>query len=202
MPLITKIEIQKKKPNRRSVYIDGKYAFGIDEEVLLQFNLEEDQTIDEQEIKDIQKAEEKRACKESSLRLLSYRMRTENELRKRLKQKNYNQEVIDEVLDSLKRLDLINDLEFARMWMRERGSWRGKFKLKTELWEKGVSQEIIETVLSELPLNESEIAERLADKWLKSHKNLGDDVSKRRLTNFLLRRGISYDTISELRIEH
>lgn len=195
---ITKIEIQKKKPNRRSIYIDGKYAFEVNVETLLQFNLVENDSITQKKADEIQKAEEKRACKESALNLLSYRMRTEKEMNKRLKEKKYNEEVIEEVIEELKRINLINDLEFAQAWIRERGNSYGKFKLRNELCEKGVPEDIIDTVLSDASIDESDIARNLAQKWLKSHKTLSPDVLKRRLAGFLLRRGISYDTINSI----
>ncbi|MCK4329543.1 RecX family transcriptional regulator, partial [candidate division WOR-3 bacterium] len=57
---------------------------------------------------------------------------------------------------------------------------------------------IIEKVLKEVPVNENKTAKKLIDKWLRTHKTRDEKV-KRRLLNFLVQRGISWDTISELR---
>ena len=195
---ITKIESQKRKQNRYSIYIDGKFALGVNEEILLSFKLKEEMEIDTPLLEEITHAEEKQKIKEQALNLLSYRARSKKELMDRLKQKGAEVQCINEVLANLESLGLINDLEFAKIWVRERGKSYGPFKLRNELLRKGVSKEIIDKLLSEF--SELELAQNIAQRWLNLHKHLSEEVLKRRLFGFLARRGISYDTIKSLDI--
>ncbi len=195
---ITKIEPQKRKQNRHSIYIDGKFVVGVDEEILFSFKLKEGTEITTSSLEKIIYAEEKRKVKEQALSLLSYRARSKKELTDRLKQKGTEVQCIDEVLNELSALGLINDFEFASVWVRERGKSYGPFRLKNELLRKGVSKEIIEKALGEF--NEFELAQDIAERWISSHKHLSEEVIKRRLFGFLARRGISYDTIKSLDI--
>ncbi|MCK4353347.1 RecX family transcriptional regulator [candidate division WOR-3 bacterium] len=192
---ITKIEVQKRRANRRSIYVDGKFFVGLDEETLLTSGIKEGMEIDTKELEKITYFETKRKAKEYALNLLSYRQRSKKELQNRLKKKEFEEKCINEVIDELESVGLMNDLEFAKVWIRERGSSRGIFKLKGELLAKGISKEMIEEALSEFPISEPEVTQNLIQKWFNSHKHLPPEVQRRRLLGFLLRRGISYDIV-------
>ena len=45
MPTITKIVEQKKRPNRRNIYLDGAFAFGLNDNVVARFRLREGLTL-------------------------------------------------------------------------------------------------------------------------------------------------------------
>jgi len=195
---ITRIEQQKRKPSRKSIYADGEYAFGIHEEIILKFGLFEGKEITEDEKDKIVREETKRSAKEAALNLLSYRIRTKKELIGRLQIKGFDTEPIDEAIKELEAMGLVNDLEFARVWLREKGSSYGSWRIKNELRKKGIVKDTIERVLEELKPDEFEVAKNLTDKWIRIHKYLPQDVLKRRLFGFLVRRGISYDTIKTL----
>jgi regulatory protein len=195
---ITKIEPQKRKPDRKSIYVDEEFAFGVHEEIVLKFGLFEGKEITKDEKEKIVKAETKRSVKEAALNLLSYRMRTKKDLMTRLKRKGFDIEPINEAIKELETIGLVNDLEFARAWIRERGSSYGSWRIKNELRKKGIAKNTIEKILEELKPDEFETAKNLIDKWIRTHKYLPQDVLKRRLFAFLVRRGISYDTIKSL----
>lgn len=195
---ITKIESQKRRPNRKSIYVDGKFAVGVDEEVLFSFNLKEGMEITTPLLEKLIHVEEKRKLKERAFNLLSYRARSKKELIDRLKQKETDPQLINEVINELSAVELINDFEFAQSWVSERGKLYGPFRLRNELIKKGIAKEIIDQVLDEF--NEVEVANKLAAKWINRHKNLAPKVLERRLFGFLARRGISYDTIKSLNI--
>ncbi|HID94304.1 MAG TPA: hypothetical protein EYP60_09460 [bacterium (Candidatus Stahlbacteria)] len=195
---ITKIEQQKRKPARKSIYVDGEFAFGVHEEIVLKFGLFEGKEITEAEKEKIVREETKRSAKEVALNLLSYRMRTKRELIERLKRKGFETEPIDDAIRELETIGLVNDLEFTRAWLREKGSSYGSWRIKNELVKKGIAKETIEKVLEELKPDEVEVAKNLINKWIRTHKYLSEDVLKRRLFGFLVRKGISYDTIKSL----
>ncbi|HVP36889.1 MAG TPA: RecX family transcriptional regulator [Terriglobales bacterium] len=207
MPRITKIEPQKKNPKRRSVFIDERFAFGLDEEIVYRYNLKVGQELEQKEIDKIIESETKKEAKDTALGFLSYRMRSEKEVRDKLKKKEFAQNLIDEVIKDLKRVNLVDDHEFASAFVRDRisNSPRGKILLKQELWKKGIKKEIIEKALKEFFKDEDEelvLAKELLQKRKKRYVGLDENVAKRRLMSFLLRRGFSYDIVKQvLRIE-
>jgi regulatory protein len=200
--IITKIEVQKKNPKRRSIYLNGEFAFGISEEVFFKFPLAENKEIDEKEIEEILFEEKKVLAKEIALNFLSYRPRTEKELIKKLKSKGFEEEILEETVRNLKRLNLIDDYEYAKNFVNERLrlSPRGENLLRQELWKKGIEKETIDEVLKEVfeSKNEEEIAQKVLEKAKKKYRNLDKEVAQRRIKGFLLRRGFSFETVNEL----
>ena len=194
--IVTKIEVQKRNPKRRSVFIDGKFALGVDEEVLYKSGWKKGESLTEQQIKKITKEERKKEAKDIALRFLSFRRRTERQVQEKLQKKGFDEKTIKATIDKLKEFDLINDLEFATAWVKDRLTYkpRGQKLLKQELWKKGIKKEIIEQATEELCQDEDKSALELLEKIKKRYKDLEPKVAKRRMFNFLLRRGFSYET--------
>jgi len=194
--IVTKIDVQKRNPKRRSVYIDGEFAFGLDEEVLYKSRLKKGESLTLQQIEKITKEERKKKSKDVALKFLSFRRRTEKQVREKLQKRGFDEKTIDATIDKLKEFDLINDLEFATCWVKDRLAYkpRGKKLLKQELWKKGIRKDIIERVTEELCQDEDKSASDLVEKIKKRYRNLDPQVAKRRMYNLLLRRGFSYET--------
>jgi regulatory protein len=194
--IVTKIEAQKRNPKRRSVFIDGKFAFGLDEEVLYKSGLKKGESLTQQRIKEITEEERKKEAKNAALKFLSFRRRTEKQIKEKLRKKGFDERTIKTTIDKLKEFDLINDFEFATSWVKDRLALkpRGKKLLKQELWKKGIGKDIIEQVTEEQCRDEDESALKLVEKIKKRYKNLEPKVAKRRMYNLLLRRGFSYET--------
>jgi regulatory protein len=207
MPRITKIESQKKNPKRRSIFLDGEFAFGLDEEVLYKYGLKIGEELDQKKIDQILESEVKKESKDAALKFLSYRMRSEKEVRDKLKKKEFANDLIDEVIKDLKRINLIDDSNFASAFVRDKISNKpqGKILLKQELWKKGIKDETIEKVLKEYFEDEEEelnLAKNLLEKRKKRYENLDKNIAKRRMMSFLLRRGFSYEIVKQaLKIE-
>ncbi len=134
-----------------------------------------------------------------ALRYLSYRDRSESEMRTYLAGKDFLQPIIDQTVSYLTDLGYINDARFARLWgrMRIEGKQFGKFRLQQDLRQKGLNPELIEETLRELygDVDEVDLARTSAEKKLKGWKHLEKTRQKRRLAQFLQRRGFSGETI-------
>ncbi len=145
--------------------------------------------------------EEFRKAKEYSFLLLSSRQRSVWEIEQKLSQKGYQEITVDKVIAYLSELHLLDDREFARAWIegRLRAKPMGSHRLALELRRKGLDAQLIKECLAEYfeGLDEVEIARSLAFKRRKRYKDLAPETIKRRLQNFLLRRGFSYQVISE-----
>ncbi len=195
--IITRIEAQKKNPRRRSVFIDGKFAFGLDEEVVSKLGLEKEEALTESRIEEILGQKSENEAKNVALKFLSFRRRTEKEIKGKLKKKGFDERTIKSTIEKLKEYDLINDFEFASAWVKERLAHkpRGKKLLKHELWKKGIKKEIIDQVTEELCKNEAKSALELLEKTKKRYRNLEPNVAKRRMYGLLIGRGFSYDNV-------
>lgn len=199
---ITKIEVQEKHPQRRSLYIDGEFFAGVDQEVVVRLGLEEDQEINEERTQDILRSEERRRAKEYGLNLLTYRIRSIAEIKRRLLEKGIEEGIIVSVIEDLVEAGLLNDLEFAREWVRSRmaGSPKGSYALRKELMEKEVPDEIIQEVLDEYAqqYDEREVAKDLAKQRMRVLEKGEKDQFQGRLADFLTRRGFSYEVIKDV----
>jgi regulatory protein len=200
MPKITKIEQQKKNHSRYSVYIDDAFAFGISEDVYIRNrkSLVAGSEINQSFIDDVLTAEEIQKTMDSALNLLSFRIRSEQELRIRLRQKGYEDNWIDEALVKLRSYNYVNDETFARTLAKDRQSFKklGQRGLKAELKQKGISSDIITEVVEELCTDEKEL-EQAFELCEKKYRVLeGKDPlqkTKQKMLQFLIRKGYSYD---------
>lgn len=138
-------------------------------------------------------------AREYALRLLEYRERSEQEIKERMARKNYDEELIKNTIESLKTHNLVNDRRFARMWTERclRKSY-GRWKAQNDLNNKGIDRDVVEEVLAESYSKVDEIQMALAliqKKWPfpKEEK----DAPLRRVSDFLKRRGFSFEVIAE-----
>jgi regulatory protein len=127
-------------------------------------------------------------------RFISYRPRSESELKRRLLQK-FDSIIVDETISQMHRENLLDDKRFAQMWVNSRNSSRPKsaFMIIKELKEKGVSKIDAETAV--LKVNDQENALAIATKKSRSLKDLPKTEYDKKLTAHLTRRGFGFNTI-------
>lgn len=134
-------------------------------------------------------------CLDGAYRYLSYRARSESEMRQHLLKRGFSNEVIEKAIINLKEQHLIDDLAFARFWRDSRlsSNSRSKRLMALELRGKGVSQEIIERTLEGINDEEIAYASGLHRMHLLAH--LEYPQFQQRLSNYLAYRGFSYEVI-------
>ena len=202
MPQITAIKVNKKRPNRRSIFIDGQFAFTVSEGIFFQHNLEEGGELSDKQIKELTTADEFYKAKQAAVNLLSYRPRSIKEVSNRLVQKGWNQDLADRVTGELVDKGYLNDEEFAAIFARDRAKNKclGPVALKSELIKTGVAQKIIEktieAVYSKYPADE--LIQRLMKK-----RGIDLDVplvkkEKQRFINLLKRKGFTWDQMESV----
>lgn len=200
MDTITAIEPQKRRGNRRSIFVNGEFVAGVSEEIVVDLRLKVGQQVDAEKLAEVIRAEEVRRARESALTLLDYRSRTEKELERRLLQKGYPEDVVATVLAQLANIDLINDERFASDWVASRVNYRpeGKSRMQWELRQKGVSPDVIDEALEQVDEDkEYDMALELARKKL-GGSEITDRDEKRRLAAFLQRRGFHWGVVSRV----
>jgi regulatory protein len=143
----------------------------------------------------------------AAIRYLSFRSRSEKEMRDYLKRKTENlkpkidEDIAERIVQSLKGDKFLNDEEFAKMWIRERTLIKPKAVrvIKIELKQKGISDEIIDFVMTNdegLMINDLESAMKLAEKKLRTIHDQSDKFKvKEKLGRYLASKGFDWDTI-------
>lgn len=200
MPQITKISPQKRR-KRVNIFIDEKFAFGLDLETLAKYNLQINQEISQKKIEEIIKEEELLKVYDKALRFLSFRPRSEKEVKDYLRKKNIGEETQKMVIGKLKKTKLLDDEQFAVWWIEQRTTFRpsGKRLLEYELRKKGISKEIIEEIAPQFSSSfEFEGALKAARKKLSSYQKLPSLEFRQKMTAFLARRGFSWEVIKEV----
>lgn len=203
---ITKIERQKNNPKRVNVYCNGEFVAGIHEEVLTTFGLREGDTLDEQQLRHVQSAEEIHLAREKALRYISYRMRSEKEVRAKLLEQEFHPSVVDKVTASLKDLGVLNDRKFAEAYIHDVMMKKpsGVALIRLELRRKGVEKSIVEDALASFIGTETQtaLAREAARKHMRrsrmSRKKVELPKQQKRLSDFLARRGFSWETIKSV----
>ncbi|MCK5053805.1 MAG: RecX family transcriptional regulator [Anaerolineales bacterium] len=192
--VITALKLQRRKNNRVSVFIDDQYQFGIQK--IIAASLKVGQELSEVDIERLKDEDEEQLAYERALRYLSRRPHSEKEIANKLSRNRIDNKVQDRVLERLREASLVDDIEFARVWVENRQTFRPRsgLMLKSELRGKGVPNEAIEAALE--GLDEAEAALTVARKASKRYGDLKEDASNRRLRKFLARRGFSYELIS------
>ncbi|MFH1084954.1 MAG: RecX family transcriptional regulator [Chloroflexota bacterium] len=189
---ITAITAQVHDPERCSIFLDGAFALGVQRLVAAQAGLAVGQALDEQAIAALVSADASERTYERALGYLSYRPRSEAEMRRYLTRKQVNQDTAEGVVERLKRARLLDDASFASYWVENRETHRpkGPRALKLELRQKGVAAELIEDTLA--TLDEEDSATRAAQRFVERYAHLDEETFRRRLYGFLQRRGFAY----------
>lgn len=205
MPKVTLVEPQKKNSKRFNIFLDGKFAFGADDDTVVNFRLIVGKEIYPETLEKILLETEVGKLIDRVYGLLSRRSYSEKEIRDYLKRLSFKRKikdreelseiVIESLIEKLKLRELINDLKFATEWVESRGKRKGQIALKVELIRKGISRETIDQVMGERVsrVSEEQIAENALQKKTKSFSALDENTFKRKATDFLLRRGFSYE---------
>lgn len=199
---ITDIQVQKKYPSRRSIFLDGRFFCGVNEDVAAKFHLERGMEIDEDKLKDLLYEEELSKAKSYVYRILARRMYTTREISDKLVERGYVDKIIEDVIATLKRYGYLNDKTYAQEWIesRMRSKPKGKIALRRELGRKGIDKSIIEDALGQAfdQSKEAEMALDLARRKVRSYNVDDPVVAKRKLQSFLLRRGFDFETVKDV----
>ena len=194
--IITAVQVQKKSKERVNVYIDGRFAFGL--AAIEAVKLRRGQKLSDDEIAALRDRDEAHQAHEAALRYLDYRPRSVDEIRRHLKSKDVEPDVIDEVIERLSQVGLLDDRAFARYWLENRSAFRprGERALRMELRQKGVPDDVIAQVLGE-GHDEDDSAYRAAMTQARKIRTTDPREFRRKLEAHLARRGFSYDTARE-----
>ncbi|WP_324611560.1 recombination regulator RecX [Bacillus massiliglaciei] len=202
--MISKVTVQKKRSDRYNIFIDDQYAFSVDEEILLKYELKKGKEVDSLLLSQIQYVDEIQKAFNDALNYLSFRMRSESEVRKHLKQKGIEDPVIKEAIHKLYQYNYLNDLDFAKAFVQTKANngAKGPITTRLELKEKGVSEALIDQAMDEYPFElQLEHAIKLAEKAIQKEKKLSERALEQKINQTLARKGFSSQVIQEVLME-
>ena len=193
---VTDLKPQKRRKNRVSVFLDGEFAFGLQEITAARLSI--GQSLTDSEIGALKQADSAEWAKEIAFRYLAFRPRSSTEVRRHLRKKDVEDGIIDRVIDRLNELKLLDDAAFAQYWVEQRETFkpRSRRALQYELYQKGLSRQIIDAAVAEV--DEMAAAQRAGEKKAVLWAHLPEEEFHHKMRGFLGRRGFNYAITAEV----
>jgi len=195
MAKITALRTARGRGQRVRIYLDGKFAFSLSAGAAARAGLRQDQILDQDRIDALLGKDRYTRCFDAATRSLAYRPRSLAEMKTRLTSRGFDEETQQAVLAKLKEQGLIDDAAFARYWAENRASFspRSQRLARMELQQKGVAREVIDSAVG--TIDDAESAYQASSARLNSLRRLDKTVFRRRLGDYLKRRGFGYEVI-------
>ena len=203
---ITKIEIQKKNLKRYNLYIDDEFNMGIHEDVIVILGLYVNMVIDQEMYNEILLKEVYSKAKADALNFISYRMRSESEVKKKLFELGYTPEMIDTTIDFLYEYSYLNDFEFTKSFIHDKAtlSRHSIYRIRHDLRQKGVNSEIIEKALNhyrdqmiDFDYDNAKVLSLKKYKQLHNKRKYNEYELKQRVYQALVQKGFNIYTVKE-----
>lgn len=192
---ITALKYQKKNRDRASVFIEGRFAFGVP--AIVAASLRRGQFLSDAEIDSLREQGSTETAYSQTLNYLSYRPRSRAETVRYLEKRGLSENQIAAVVSRLERASLLDDEAFAQYWVenRERFRPRGTRALRYELRAKGIAEALIDGALA--PIDMSASAHRAASRKAQQLSHLDRSAFRKKLVEYLARRGFDYGVAQE-----
>jgi regulatory protein len=191
---ITAIKQQVKQANRYSIFVDGKYSFSLGETALLDSKIFSGQEITSTELANLKKMSATDKAYSSGLRYVAIRPRSHGELADYFRRKGVDADMAAKATARLEKVGLLDDSAFAKAWVANRRLLKNISirKLKMELKQKRVPEEIIQNVLAEDTGNDRQTLKNLIEKKRSRYPD------QQKLMQYLARQGFGYDDIKSV----
>ncbi|WP_338232171.1 recombination regulator RecX [Companilactobacillus muriivasis] len=199
MAKVTKIQAQKRK-GRYNVFLDGKYAFPVAEQTLIDFRLMNGVEVTDEQIKEIQDSENINKAYGDALNYLSYQLRTKKEIKDYLYKKEYHRDAVDEVIGRLEKLHYLDDAAYAKSFISNqlRTTSNGPKIIEQKMAQKGVPNNIIQDSVVEIDYDTLlENATEFAKKQVRKQHRASFKQMVTKLRSGLYQKGFDNEVIEE-----
>ena len=192
--VVTNIESITKTKYR--VYIDDEFAFVLYKGELFKYQIHKDEEISEETIAGIKKEVLVKRAKLRAMHLLNAMPRTEQQLREKLAQNEYPEDVIEEAVSYVKSFGYINDEAYIRNFIISRKNSKSKREIVMLLGQKGLRGELVDSIVEEMYAEESELS-TIKEIMRKKRWNPSEmeEKEKQKMLAYLMRKGFSYEEI-------
>lgn len=194
---VTKIESVTK--TKFKVYVEEQFAFVLYKSELSRYRIVTDEEITEDTFQKIKKEVILKRAKLRALHLLNDMDRTEAQLRTKLKQGLYTEDIIEQTIEYVRSFGYIGDASYARRYIQSRQKNKSKKEIYAELCKKGVTKEEIDSAMEECYEDQGEEeAIRTLLRKKKYNPEQATDAEKQKIYGYLARKGFSYDQIRQV----
>lgn len=191
------VEIVPVDKRRSKVILDEDFTLVLYRGELRKFGIEEGKPISEETYEEILREVLFKRARERVLFLLKSSDKTEQELRRKLKDGGYPKEAADYAIEFLKKHHFIDDENYGRRYVEFNSERKSQRQIQYELQKKGLDKEVIQEILREQPVDEEvQILAYLKKKCIKAEEM--DFKERGKVMAALGRRGFSYDAISHV----
>lgn len=195
--IVTALEPQKNNKKRYNLYLDGQFKCALALDSIAIFRIKVGQTLSEEELQNILDTTETQIAFDKCLNLLSKSMKTKQQIKEYLQQKGFGVRAVENVLQKLENYGYVDDVNYAKVFVAQNKKTKGVYRIKQELFLKGIPKQIIEEALLDLDTDETlESAIVVAKKFLKDKPI--DQKELQRLNRHLLSRGFDFETVSRV----
>ncbi len=183
------------------VYLENGLIIDLYEDVILKENLLINSAIDENDIKRIKLINDSYDCYYKAIEFLKVSLKTEKEVREKLKKLGFRVEDIDITVERLKKQGYIDDLKYANAFLNTKllTTSYGPFKIRMELEKKGVVSNIIDDVLKKYDENEQKNKiTKIVEKQVKANRNKGNNYLKKKIKIDLCNQGFFPNVVNQV----
>lgn len=195
---MTVTQIEPLGKNRSRVYIDEQLAFVLYRGELSRYGIREGAKLPAHVYQEILEQVLDKRAKLRCLNLLKSMDRTEQQLRQKLRQGDYPEEIIDRAIDYVKSYRYVDDEGYASRYIDYRKDSKSRQQITQELLRKGISKEMINRVYEgKEPADET----AMILKWVEKKKvdlETATLQERQKLYQFLMRKGFSSRDISRV----
>lgn len=195
---ITALRAQVKTPGRVSVFVDGQFAFGINRDLVLEFDLKKGLEVTAELQRKILERESYFKARSTALNYISYRDRTEQEIRRRLERADFAEPVMEATVEYLRDKGLLDDRAFAVNYAesRFRSGGYGPMRVRSDLRRKGVGRHMADEVVEDVFSERREVEETARDlarrRWDKLARESDEMKRRKKVFDYLVRRGFLF----------
>ncbi len=192
------IELDKK---RSRVYLDGEFAFVIYKGELRDYDIRMGQYLPESCYQEIMTAVLPKRARLRAMNLLQKKDYTEKQLRDKLAEGMYPQEIVDDAIGYVKSFRYLDDDRYARDYITYHMSTRSRNRILQDLMARGIDRDMLTTIMDELYAEEGDDVEMEQIRQLLNKKHYDpentDFKDKQKIMAFLMRRGFSVSQINK-----
>ena len=199
---VVKINRSSKYSDRIVITFENKSVLRVPEDAFILHPILVGDFLSQKDIKKYDKKMRLQEARDAAYKLLSYRMRSTGEMRNRLDKKSFLPDEIDITIEQLKKLNYLNDNEFVKTFAKEKVKLKmiGPRLLRSELFKYYIEPSLIDQAINEI--YETNDVYLLIEKHLEkkgvSRGDIVDNSKKKKLSDYLIRKGFSWVQINEV----
>lgn len=195
--IVTKIEPVTK--TKYKVFLDDEFAFVLYKGELSHFQIKEESELEQVVFEKIKTEIVLKRAKLRAMHLLNDMDRTEVQLRMKLKQGLYPEDIVEQAVQYVKSFGYIGDSDYARRFIQSRQGTKSQKEIYAALSQKGIDRKLIENAMEKYYESADEqeaIRKILAKKRFAAEE--ATDAEKNKIFNYLVRKGFSYNNIRQV----